>query len=249
MLERRRDLAGNEIRTRNALIDPILGALDWNVSNPSQVTTEYELPSGRVDYALLGKNGKAAAIIEAKRLGEDLGAKPRSQLVRYAYESRPSYAVLTDGDVWEIYSVEASEGEFHLREAVRCILSESDPLQSARELLVLWQANMESGQPAEVETPTGGLPSNEGDSNLPNNTGGGGTNADSKSEDTDVPGPDEPQPSRGSGQIEQWRLKYTLKLLDHGLTRKQIASAMGISPYYTYYLTKKARERREAGEL
>lgn len=150
MLEKRRELAANETRTRNALIDPVLGALDWNVSNPSQVTTEYELPSGRVDYALLGQNGKALAIIEAKRLGDDL-EKHRGQLVRYAYESKPTYAVLTNGELWEVYGVRAGEKDFRLQQLFEHSLSENDPLQSARKLLMLWQPNLVSVQADEEE--------------------------------------------------------------------------------------------------
>ena len=154
MLEKRRELAANETRTRNALIDPVLGALDWNVSNPSQVTTEYELPSGRVDYALLGQNGKALAIIEAKKLGERLESH-RGQLVRYAYESRPAFAVLTNGDIWELYSVATSNAEFGFQQLVEHSLSEEkDPLQSARKLLLLWQANLVSIQADEEPDPT-----------------------------------------------------------------------------------------------
>ena len=152
MLTRRRDLTANETRTRTALINPILRALDWNVSDSSQVTTEYDLPSGRVDYALLGSNGKVIAVIEAKKLGEDL-TKHRGQLVRYAYESRPAYAVLTDGDLWELYSVETSESEFRFQQLTQPALSENDPLQSARTLLVLWQANLQVTQTERRQEP------------------------------------------------------------------------------------------------
>ena len=150
MLERRENLTANETRTRNALIDPILGALDWNVSDPSLVTTEYDLPSGRVDYALLGENSKVLAIIEAKRLGERLESH-RGQLVRYAYEARPAYAVLTDGDSWELYRVETTEAEFRLQKLMEPSLSTNDPLQSARKLLVLWKANLKEDQRVEVK--------------------------------------------------------------------------------------------------
>ena len=153
MLERRRDLTANETRTRNALIDPVLKALDWDVSNSSQVTTEYDLPSGRVDYALLGSEGNVIAVIEAKKLGEGLESH-RGQLVRYAFESKPAYAVLTNGDVWELYGVVTSEKEFHLEQLVEYPISENDPLQSARKLLVLWKANLVSIQADEEPDPT-----------------------------------------------------------------------------------------------
>ena len=105
----------------------------------------------------MGSDGKVVAVIEAKKLGDDL-EKHRGQLVRYAYESSPAYAVLSNGDDWELYSIKASENEFHLHLVVTCTLSETDPLQSARKLLDLWQANVSDGQPIEAETPILGLP-------------------------------------------------------------------------------------------
>ena len=172
MLERRQDLAANETRTRNALVDPMLNALDWDVSNPSQVTTEHDLPSGRVDYALLGRDGKVAAIIEAKKLGEGL-EKHRGQLVRYAYEAKPAYAVLTNGDLWEVYGVEADERNFRLQRLFEHSLSENDPSQSARKMLVLWQPNLESDEPVAteepvVEAPTANVSAPQVDQQAPN---------------------------------------------------------------------------------
>lgn len=48
-------LRANEIRTRVALIDPLLVALSWDVSDPALVTPEYNVGNGRADYALLGR--------------------------------------------------------------------------------------------------------------------------------------------------------------------------------------------------
>ena len=47
-------LSQNEYRTRLALIDPILNALGWDVSDPNLVTIEDQWAGGRADYALLG---------------------------------------------------------------------------------------------------------------------------------------------------------------------------------------------------
>ena len=61
----------HEMRTRYAVIDPILEALGWEIDDPSQVRVEYEVKvSGkmkRVDYALLSK-GKPVVLVEAKKL-------------------------------------------------------------------------------------------------------------------------------------------------------------------------------------
>lgn len=58
------NLRENETRTRVALIDPILEALGWDVSDPSAVILEYDVSGRRADYALLRDDGKPAATVE-----------------------------------------------------------------------------------------------------------------------------------------------------------------------------------------
>ena len=41
--QHRADLQSNEIRTRTALIDPLLAVLGWDVSDPGLVTPEYDV--------------------------------------------------------------------------------------------------------------------------------------------------------------------------------------------------------------
>ena len=76
-------LRQNEIRTRVALIDPLLTALGWDVAEPGLVTAEYNMSSNgsslRADYALLGSRAdKPAALVEAKHLGESLDNHEKS---------------------------------------------------------------------------------------------------------------------------------------------------------------------------
>lgn len=72
-------IASMEIRTRYVLVDPILQALEWTVSDPSQVRIEHETTNQsnphRVDYALFSK-GKPGILVEAKLL-------PAKRLVYY----------------------------------------------------------------------------------------------------------------------------------------------------------------------
>lgn len=93
-------LEENETRTRMALIDPLLQALGWDTSDPSQVIPEYKVEGKMVDYALLGQNGRAVAVIESKRLNESLD-KHMMQMINYANMAGISYAGLTNGDRWE----------------------------------------------------------------------------------------------------------------------------------------------------
>ncbi|MCE2500786.1 MAG: type I restriction enzyme HsdR N-terminal domain-containing protein [Dehalococcoidia bacterium] len=98
-------LRANEIRTRVALIDPLLTALGWDVSDPALVTPEYTVGEGRADYALHGSESIPAAIVEAKRLGHALNDDERMQMLNYANARGVRYAAVTDGDVWEFYEV------------------------------------------------------------------------------------------------------------------------------------------------
>ena len=70
---------------------------------------EYQVDFGVVDYALLGtagQPGNALAFIEAKRMVDDLNDDHREQLLAYAGKRRSvKYAVLTNGDLWEMYEI------------------------------------------------------------------------------------------------------------------------------------------------
>ena len=101
-------IGSNEIRTRTALIDPLLNALGWDTANPSMVIPEYPAGDGAADYALLkiAQSGQPQpiAFIEAKRLNEDLRPH-RAQALAYANIATVRYAGLTNGDRWELYEV------------------------------------------------------------------------------------------------------------------------------------------------
>ena len=75
-------IRGSEIRTRTALIDPLLYALGWDAANPALVVPDYSAGDGSADYALRkmerGAKPPAIAFIEAERLGENL--RPRRRL-------------------------------------------------------------------------------------------------------------------------------------------------------------------------
>lgn len=97
-------LAENETRTRQVLIDPLLQKLSWNVSNPNIVQLEYRVKYGQPDYALMSK-GKPVAVVEAKRLGSDLGDDQIMQALNYANADGIPYMIITNGDTWEMYDV------------------------------------------------------------------------------------------------------------------------------------------------
>ncbi len=107
-------IGSNETRTRNALIDPILRELGW--ADPSVVTQEYLIrygpgPSdyGVADYVLHppGDRARPVAVIEAKRMGEELTDEHRGQALTYAFDKADSVTCLavTNGDEWELYEI------------------------------------------------------------------------------------------------------------------------------------------------
>ena len=72
-----------ESRTRVALIDPMLCALGWDVSDPDIVQIEPRTVNGWADYALLGGNRKPVIFVEAKKLADkDSPYHPDGQLCR-----------------------------------------------------------------------------------------------------------------------------------------------------------------------
>ena len=92
-------ISRHEICTRYAAIDPVLSALDWDLSDVAEVEVEYEHNEyGRVDYALLDNNDEPAIIIEAKKLSlNGIRVRDERQLLAYAEGMRRGYAKLTNG--------------------------------------------------------------------------------------------------------------------------------------------------------
>ena len=146
-------LRGHETRTRMALIDPLLQALGWDVSDPGVVTPEYPVSGLKADYALLGSDGKPAAIVEAKHLGEALGGSSRMQMLTYASASGIGYAGLTDGDRWEMYTV-FQQAQLEERRILDISIASAPAHEIALKLLLLWRPNLASGrQPTAARQP------------------------------------------------------------------------------------------------
>ena len=144
-------LEENEMRTRVALIDPLLRALGWDVSDPAMVMPEYKVGNKSADYALLRSDGMPAATLEAKRLGEPLGSH-WMQMLNYANASGIEYAGITDGNHWELYDV-FKRGTLEERRILDASIADAPAHESALNLLLLWRPNLASGQPVAANTP------------------------------------------------------------------------------------------------
>ena len=151
MQSHRTILEENETRTRAALIDPLLGALGWDVSDPAVVMAEYKVGTKSADYALLRSDGKAAATMEAKKLGESLGAH-WMQMLNYANASGIEYAGITDGNHWELYDV-FRRGTLEERRILDVSIADAPAHESALKLLLLWRPNLVSGRPVTANKP------------------------------------------------------------------------------------------------
>ena len=144
-------LRASETRTRMALIDPLLQALGWDTSDPAMVLPEYDVSGRKADYALLDGRGRPSATLEAKKLGEPL-APHRMQMLNYSNASDVEYAGLTDGDKWELYEV-FSRGQLEDRRVLDLSIAETPAPEAALKLLLLWRANLSSGQPVAANAP------------------------------------------------------------------------------------------------
>lgn len=144
-------LRQNEIRTRVALIDPLLTALGWDVSDPGVVTAEYAVGGGRADYALRTSGTIPAATFEAKKLGESLEPH-RMQMLNYSNAAGIRYAGLTDGNLWELYEI-FRPGTLEERRILEVSITYETPFQCALKFLLLWKPNLVNGRPVESGQP------------------------------------------------------------------------------------------------
>jgi hypothetical protein len=97
-----------EEATKNALIMPFIGALGYDVFDPSEVTPELVADVGikkgeKVDYAIL-KEGKPIILFECKSKGTKLDLEHASQLHRYFHVTAARFGILTNGVLYRFFS-------------------------------------------------------------------------------------------------------------------------------------------------
>ena len=104
ILDRHRRSGLKELPTRTIFIDPLLGALGWDVRNPDVVELEYPTIDGKsVDYALK-INRKPVLLLEAKPLNDPLNnVKDITQVVGYAANDGIDWCVLSNGIRYKVY--------------------------------------------------------------------------------------------------------------------------------------------------
>ncbi len=97
-----------EEATKNALIMPFIGALGYNVFDPTEVVPEFTADVGtkrgeKVDYAIM-RDGVPIILVECKASSVDLDAAHASQLYRYFSVTPARFGVLTNGVCYKFFS-------------------------------------------------------------------------------------------------------------------------------------------------
>ena len=132
------DLDNEEI-TKDVLIRPMIQALGYDSSDPTQVKAEYSvtLPKGgrgRADYVIF-HNGKPAIVMECKALGVPLDRKIQRQMLQYAHALGAFVGIVTDGDNYLCYASVEDENRVDSRPFHQLQLS--DPAERDDEALGL----------------------------------------------------------------------------------------------------------------
>ena len=99
---------GNEAHAR-IVIDKLLEAAGWDITNLAQVSPEESASDGRVDYVLKDTKTRPIAVIEAKRFSVD-PYSAKEQAKEYAKSLRVPFIILSNGQehyFWDYADVDA----------------------------------------------------------------------------------------------------------------------------------------------
>ena len=105
----KKDGIETEEATKNAFIMPFISSvLGYDVFDPAEVVPEFVADVGvkrgeKIDYAIV-KNGEVQMLIECKKVGEPLNINHASQLFRYFAVTSARIAILTNGQVYQVYT-------------------------------------------------------------------------------------------------------------------------------------------------
>ena len=148
--QHREVLQKSESATRYCLIDPLLTALGWDLSDPANVLTEYNSGNGRADYAMVPASGPPSLVVEAKSLNTPT-ERGIGQSINYCLQDGIKYFVVTNGDDWEVYETHRPVPMDQKRVTAFKI---TDMNQSTvMGMLWLWRGNFTVGEPAMPQSP------------------------------------------------------------------------------------------------
>lgn len=139
-------LRQDEYRTRIVLIDPLLRLLGWDVEDVERVELEFRTAQStqeRADY-LLRIDNRNVAVIEAKKLGTDMGFAARRQVKDYADYAEVSKCVLCDGSLWLLYDLDQGRNPETMQPRFQFEIESDSSADLALRCLMLWRPNMAS---------------------------------------------------------------------------------------------------------
>jgi len=124
-------LMANEQATCQGAVLPILRRIGWDYEDPDQVTPQFAVGDGRIDYCLrIGDQSKV--FVEVKRAGLDLD-QHQEQLLKYAFQAGVDLAVLTNGLLWWLY-LPGGGGSWEQRRFFAVDITAQEPDKAARRL-------------------------------------------------------------------------------------------------------------------
>lgn len=91
----------DEAKIKQGIVLKVLFLLGWDTFDIEEVTPEYSVGGGRVDYALRVQSSPAV-FIEVKSRAEDL-ERHQEQLLGYSFHQGVKLAILTNGATWWFY--------------------------------------------------------------------------------------------------------------------------------------------------
>ena len=145
--DHRQYLESYESRTRISLVNPLIHALGWDLSDPAQIEIEPAVANGWADYGLLNEKGLPIALIEAKKLAETNADAALTQSSAYLMTHNRNnsrkiiYCGWTNGDKWEIVDVTKQATVMK----VSLTQSRTTSAKIALGLLGLWRSSFEDG--------------------------------------------------------------------------------------------------------
>lgn len=104
-----------EEATKQGAVLPVLSSLGWDCFNIEEVTPEFSVGNGRVDYCLKANN-KNMVFIEVKRATEEL-ERHEKQLLEYSFAYGVGITILTNGLIWYFY-LPLHEGDWQQRKFI-----------------------------------------------------------------------------------------------------------------------------------
>lgn len=139
-------LTYGEEATKQSIILPLLNLLGWNVFNIEEVSPEFSVENGRVDYSLR-LNNTNEVFIEVKKASEDLDKiQYQEQLLNYSFRHGVELAILTNGLTWWFY-IPKEKGDWRARKFYSIDITQQQSVDIAQKFVdLISKSNVQMGK-------------------------------------------------------------------------------------------------------